>query len=59
MKQTPKSCSCQTCRLGKAKKKQKFLMKLNERGFRHQSKIALKTGKEEEVGIAPYGSYNA
>ena len=56
MKQTPKSCSCSACRRGKSSKTQKFYMKVNERGFRHQAKVALNQGKED-IGIAPYGDY--
>ena len=57
MKHTPKSCSCRICRLGKATKAQKTMMKLAERAFRHAAKVALKSGREELVLPAPYGNY--
>ncbi len=56
MKQTPKSCSCSACRRGKGTKTQKFFMKKEERGFRHQTKVDLKKGKED-IAVATYGSY--
>lgn len=56
MKQTPKSCSCDSCRRGKGSKTQKFYMKKEERSFRHESKIALKNGKEI-FAAAPHGNY--
>lgn len=31
-------------------------MKKEERGFRHNAKVALSKGKEE-IGVAPMGSY--
>lgn len=56
MKMTPKSCSCPACRRGKGTKTQKFYMKKTERSFRHETKVALKKGKED-VSIAPHGDY--
>lgn len=56
MKKTPKSCSCAACRRGKGTKTGKFFMKSAERGFRHNSKVALKKGSED-VGVAPYSGY--
>jgi hypothetical protein len=55
-KQTPKSCSCSQCRYGKRTKAGHCLMKLDERAFRHNAKIALNKGAEE-IGVAPKGNY--
>ena len=55
-KQTPKSCSCGQCKRGKHSKSGRCLMKLDERAFRHNAKIALNKGAED-IGIAPKGNY--
>lgn len=55
MKSTPKSCSCQSCRRGKHGGA-KFMVRYDERRFRHAQKIALLKGIEE-IQIAPKGNY--
>lgn len=56
MKATPKSCSCGTCRRGKASRRGNALLKLDERAYRHASKIALLKGRED-LSPAPKGNY--
>lgn len=55
-KQTPKSCSCGTCKRGKHSKTGHALMKADERAHRHNTKIALNQGKED-IAIVPIGNY--
>jgi len=55
-KQTPKSCSCGHCMIGKRTNQGKFEMKLDERRFRHNQKIALRLGRGG-YSPAPIGSY--
>jgi len=55
MKATPKSCSCKSCRRGKASAAGKHMMKLDERAFRHAAKIKLAAGNPEHIAPAPAG----
>lgn len=55
-KATPKSCSCTQCKRGKASSRGKALMKLDERAYRHASKINLMKGREV-IEPAPIGGY--
>lgn len=55
-KQTAKSCSCGQCTRGKHTKSGHEMMRLDERKFRHNAKIALNKGAED-IGIAPKGNY--
>lgn len=55
-KATPKSCSCKTCRRGKASSAGKAMMRIDERAYRHASKIALTKGRED-LTPAPVGGY--
>lgn len=55
-KQTPKSCSCRMCKLGKSCDASKFAMKYDERAFRHSQKIALNHNKGG-YSPAPHGGY--
>lgn len=51
-KETPKSCSCSTCKHSKASNHGKAEMKANERAFRHKMKQLINTGSED---ILPAG----
>lgn len=55
-KQTPKSCSCSQCKRGKGTKSGKELMKLDERAFRHNQKVALQKSNGD-YSAAPVGNY--
>lgn len=55
-KATPKSCSCNTCKRGKSSTRGKSLMKIDERAYRHASKINLMKGREDILS-APIGNY--
>lgn len=55
-KQTPKSCSCEQCKRGKASVSGKKKMKLDERAYRHRANQAVRSGKED-VLAAPVGNY--
>jgi hypothetical protein len=55
-KSAPKSCSCDQCKRGKGTRSGKKLMKLDERVFRHASKISLNKG-EPAIYAAPMGGY--
>lgn len=56
IKVTPKSCSCQQCKRGKSSTKGQFVKKVDERAYRHASKISLMKGSELIAG-APIGNY--
>ena len=55
-KATPKSCSCQHCKRGKHSKYGSQMVKLDERAYRHNAKIAINKG-EEAIQLAPKGNY--
>lgn len=55
-KATPKSCSCPTCKRGKASKQGQVKMKADERSYRHNCKLKLAKG-DEELSPAPKGNY--
>lgn len=55
-KTTPKSCSCKSCKRGKATAGGHFYRNADERAYRHASKIALMKGAEVISG-APVGGY--
>lgn len=55
-KATPKSCSCSQCKRGKGTKPGKQLMKMDERAYRHASKIDLMKGRDDLLP-APRGGY--
>ena len=57
-KQAPKSCSCRQCQWGKHCEGGKFMMKHDERAYRHNAKIQL--AKDAEGAIitsGPIGNY--
>ena len=54
-KQTPKSCSCNSCKRGKHGGA-KDIVKYDERAFRHAQKIALNKGRGG-YSAAPHGGY--
>jgi hypothetical protein len=56
MKATPKSCSCRSCKRGKATKTGRWHENLEERAFRRFTKQALRKG-EEDIPPAPNGDY--
>lgn len=56
-KQTPKSCSCGMCQVGKHTKPGNFYMKHDERAYRHNSKIALKIAEDVILTSGPIGNY--
>lgn len=55
-KATPKSCNCRQCKYGKRTNAGHYLMKKEERAFRHNTKIELNKGKED-FAPAPHGDY--
>ena len=55
-KAKPKSCSCRSCKNGKASNRGGALMKLDERAYRHGAKIDLMRGREV-IASAPMGGY--
>ena len=56
MKSTPKSCSCRSCKRGKATNAGHFYRKADERAYRHATKIALMKGNAT-LPLAPTGGY--
>lgn len=56
VKSTPKSCSCQHCKRGKNSSWGHFIMKYDERKFRHSQKIALNQSRGG-YSAAPIGNY--
>jgi hypothetical protein len=56
-KQTPKSCSCRQCQWGKHCEGGKFMMKHDERAYRHNAKIQLAKGDEVILTSGPVGNY--
>jgi hypothetical protein len=55
-KQTPKSCSCRSCKRGKHTRAGHLAMKKDERAFRHAQNAALKCGRGG-YSAAPVGNY--
>lgn len=55
-KQTPKSCSCESCKRGKSSVSGKKLMKLDERAYRHGANVQVRKGLEPS-SAAPIGNY--
>lgn len=56
MKATPKSCSCFSCKRGKTSTRGKYMLKTDERAYRHHSRIELMKGRED-IAPAPTGGY--
>lgn len=56
-KQTPKSCSCQSCKRAKHSEGGNFMLKKEERSFRHKQNQNLNMGFEN-ISIAQYGNRN-
>lgn len=60
-KQAPKSCSCRQCQWGKHCEGGKFMMKHDERAYRHDAKIRLANmGSDLDKEIfnsGPIGNY--
>lgn len=56
MKMSPKSCSCNSCKLGKKSHGGKLTIKKAERSYRHNSKVMLNKGFDN-LGAAPFGKY--
>ncbi len=56
-KQTPKSCSCTQCQFGKHCKWGKYMMKRDERAYRHNTKIKLAKDEDAVITSGPIGNY--
>lgn len=56
VKQTPKSCSCRQCRRGKHTPAGHYMMRSDERAYRHNAKISLQKGGEI-FNAGPIGNY--
>lgn len=59
-KATPKSCSCRQCARGKASSAGEYLMKKDERAYRHHANGQLRrlTKEEEDTPVlSPRGNY--
>lgn len=55
-KHTPKSCSCSQCKRGKHSTHGHFIMKYDERAFRHNQKQRLNKSSGDYMS-APMGGY--
>ncbi len=56
MKMKPKSCSCSACKRGKHGGG-KDMVKFDERAYRHNAKIELKTKEDPVILPCPVGNY--
>jgi hypothetical protein len=56
-KQTPKSCSCEQCRRGRASGCGNYMVKYDQRAYRHEAKIKLAKEEDPVLLTGPIGNY--
>lgn len=59
-KLSPKSCSCRTCRRGKSTDGNKFMMRRDQRAYRHAANLLLRLWRndgDDTPMAAPVGGY--
>ena len=59
-KQTPKSCSCNSCRFGKHTEGGHFMRRYDNRAYRHEAKIKIDNSEDLEelvINSGPIGNY--